>query len=124
MIAIRSPAALSARFADASSGIWRFRPRSVETYPVYRMRPLPHFVVPTAEEVPAVCGMHIAMHDPASVLADVAAKRALLAEYERADKASQFPDFEGGVAGGLQDAIRLVATAYAGWPGYREEWRP
>jgi hypothetical protein len=58
--------------------------------------------------------VHIAMHDPAAVLADVAVKRELLASIEH------------GIAdeGLAQHQLRLLASAYASWPGHREEWRP
>lgn len=68
---------------------------------------------------------HIALNDPASALADVAADRALLAAYKRAVAVARFPDHEGGYADGLEDAIRIRAARFAGHPEYRaEEWRP
>lgn len=91
---------------------------------------------------------HIARHDPARVLAEVAAKRAVLDEYdkvfrarqensERAVELSQLgaPDAGAyanvkahgwkldGVLVGLNAAIGLLAQPYAGQPGWREEWR-
>jgi hypothetical protein len=51
---------------------------------------------------------HAARHDPARVLAQVAAKRALLAELAAAN---------------MVFAMRLLAEPYAGRPGWREEWR-
>ena len=53
--------------------------RSVEMYPrPYGDGTLPNFALPMCEEVPSAVGGHIARHDPARVLAEVTAKRALL----------------------------------------------
>lgn len=77
-------------------------------------------------------GEHIVRHDPARVLADVAAKRAIVDEHE-----AQYPDTSYAycrvchVYDLVHDAmpapcrtLRLLATAYAGQPGWRAEWRP
>jgi hypothetical protein len=50
---------------------------------------------------------HIARHDPARVLAEVAAKRGLLAELAAAN---------------MVFAMRLLAEPYAGREGWRGEW--
>lgn len=68
---------------------------------------------------------HIARWDPARVLAEVDAKRRLLNVYLEAD--NYYRDHRAAPAGelhGLWTAIQLIAAAYAGHPGYREEWRP
>ena len=67
---------------------------------------------------------HIARHDPARVLAEANAKRALIDACERADTSAAYPDFEGGVYSGLHDALEYLALPYADHPDYREEWRP
>lgn len=59
------------------------------------------------DSVWAEVGDHVAAWDPTRVLAEVAAKRAIL--------------------DGLPPehwAVRLVALPYADQPGYRDEWRP
>ncbi|MCX4801770.1 DUF6221 family protein [Streptomyces sp. NBC_01214] len=69
---------------------------------------------------------HIARHDPARVLAEVDAKRRLLAIHRR------FVDEPGqaclGCAGGIEweacPVVRLLALPYADHPYFREEWRP
>ena len=58
---------------------------------------------------------HIARHDPARVLAEVDAKRRLLAMHEEAIRVEQFV---------LTEALRAFAAAYADHPDYREEWKP
>lgn len=62
---------------------------------------------------------HVTRYSPAAVRADIAAKRALLEEtirpYLGADTTA------GRVA---LVALRLLTSAYAHRPGYREEWRP
>jgi len=62
---------------------------------------------------------HIADNDPAFVLADIAAKRLIIEQYELAD---------GGLTGQilrncLDTPIRLLALPFAGHPDYREEWK-
>lgn len=60
---------------------------------------------------------HIIRHDPARVLAEIEAKRALVDEFERCG-----PNTEG--YSGLRFAVAVIATVYADHPDYREEWKP
>jgi hypothetical protein len=62
--------------------------------------------------------------DSARVLAEVEAKRQLIAQYERYDAWAKYPDSEGGMAMGLDLAVQFAALPYAGDSDYREEWRP
>lgn len=55
---------------------------------------------------------HIARHDPARVLAEVRAKRSILAEYTDGDCDIALPH------------VLAIAAIYADHPDYREEWRP
>lgn len=55
--------------------------------------------------------VHIARHDPARILAECEAKRAIVA-YDHVDLATYI------------DMTRLLALPYADHPDYREEWRP
>jgi hypothetical protein len=64
-----------------------------------------------------------AVHDPASVLADVAADRAILEMY-RQSRGAQFPDFDGGFATAAEEALAHRAARFASHPDYRQEWRP
>jgi hypothetical protein len=66
---------------------------------------------------------HIASWDPKRALTEVDADRRLLDLFEQHSSA-EFPDFGGGYASGLEDAVRLRALPYADQPGYRDEWRP
>lgn len=66
---------------------------------------------------------HIAMHDPTAVLADIASKRALcrlLQEHDRLSGVHPACDDLHGEA--LERAVRVIATAYAHSPGYRDTW--
>jgi hypothetical protein len=70
---------------------------------------------------------HIARHDPARVLAEVAAKRAIVdgCEETLAREDSWDPMTEGGSGEEFELArfvIRQQAQPYAGRPGWREEW--
>ncbi len=67
---------------------------------------------------------HIARHDPARVLREVAAKRRLLAEYaeyQENDTEKRY-EYADGWANGLGFAVRLLALAYADHEDYRVEW--
>ncbi|MFE6868325.1 DUF6221 family protein [Kitasatospora sp. NPDC057692] len=73
---------------------------------------------------------HIARHHPARVLAEVDAKRRILARYtsavaDSAEDADGYYDenrFED--ARQLYPVLRLLALPYADHPGYRPEWAP
>jgi len=90
-------------------------------------------------------GLHTYHVAPERVLADIAAKRAIferLADLEADRKsvqadyaawvhnqhdpgfAARFQERERNEIDGLRQAVRLLASAYADRPGYREEWRP
>ena len=66
-------------------------------------------------------GVHMARHDPARVLAEIAAKRRLLDWLERAWDAATDNDYFGL---DVEEAKRLLALPYADRPGYPPEWRP
>ncbi len=76
-------------------------------------------------------GKHIARHDPARVLADVAAKRWIVELHAEAE----FPDTDEGRDKNIAECgqcmedypchtLRLLALPYAGHDGYRSEWAP
>lgn len=80
---------------------------------------------------------HIARWDPARVLAEVAAKRRILAMHAHVPPPGYVPGSGIGcqvcsrdpVGGDLQpdgwcSTVRLLALPYAGRDGWREEWRP
>ena len=70
---------------------------------------------------------HIAFHDPAYVLADVLAKRAIVGMYEREREDGHAVSYSTEQAARiyvLERAVELLAAAYADHPEYREEWRP
>ncbi|MEU6535527.1 DUF6221 family protein [Streptomyces sp. NPDC047000] len=71
---------------------------------------------------------HILRHDPARVLRDIDADRALIAEYLAAQEtvdATAHPDmYDVGRAQGLEEAVRYRALRFDARTGYREEWRP
>jgi len=102
--------------------------RSVEDYPSdWCTRGLFHLVISDQGEIRTADAMHIARHDPAFVLADITAKRRVLDAYEEASSSYDAQYRLGlGSAGdhALAMAIRLLASAYADQPGYRDEWRP
>jgi hypothetical protein len=69
---------------------------------------------------------HIARHDPARVLREVEAMRAILAEAGRiAQSASMYPN-QGNAAAliAMQTVLKILATGNSGHPDYRPEWKP
>lgn len=66
---------------------------------------------------------HIARHNPARVLREVAAKRAIVDAAGWAREAEN-NDYTAGWAEGLEHSLYLLAVAYDDRPGYRDEWRP
>ena len=99
--------------------------RSVEEYPVRSMpgRTLPQFAIHTAEEVLPAVGGHIIRHDPARVLAEVAAKRALLAALEDNATANDFDDRGASAAREALDiARRHLASTWSEHPAFEPAW--
>lgn len=76
----------------------------------------------------AANGMHVSRHDPARVLREIDAKRAVLALHTQSlrDGGCQVCDVPGGrrLRPDACTTVRLLASVYADRPGYREEWRP
>lgn len=68
---------------------------------------------------PDAIGNHAALNDPAQILADVTADRALLDLAEQLDRSA---DNDAGSA--ATQLWRTLAGKYATWPGYSEEWKP
>ncbi|MGW5691512.1 DUF6221 family protein [Streptomyces asiaticus] len=74
---------------------------------------------------------HIIRHDPARVLAEIEAKRGIIARYEfvcrqAAELGLSEEERETWVqvGGALQSCVLCLAAVYADHPDYREEWRP
>lgn len=70
-------------------------------------------------------GAHIARYDPARVLAGVAAKRAILAAYERqfTERKSHPGDLAAsGALLALHGAVKALAAVYSGHPDYDPKW--
>lgn len=67
---------------------------------------------------------HIVRHDPARVLADVAAKRSIVQAWVDADEmAGPYPGTDAGVEMGLLTAVHHLAAVYDQHPDWREKWR-
>lgn len=90
--------------------------RTLEEFPIPQTsKYLPAFAITTADEMPEGVGTHIALHDPARVLRDVAAKRAMVDDL----------DYGGAEMGDAQDhVLRRLASVYSDHPDFRQEWTP
>jgi hypothetical protein len=108
-------------------GEWRYDGRSVETIPERTM-----VAVGSQDFMEPGTGTHIAAHDPARVLREIEAKRAVVARYEfacreaiRVDLSEEERETWIRVGGALQAVVIQLAAPYADRPGYRaEEWAP
>jgi hypothetical protein len=69
---------------------------------------------------------HAARHDPARVLAEVDAKRQILASYEQVANGDgdEYEEYADGWAHALGLAVRSLALPYAGHLDYRDGWQP
>ena len=72
---------------------------------------------------------HFGRHDPARVLREMEAKRAVLAEYEPVAENDGYngsgePEYAFGWAEGLGAAVRALAAVYRDHPGYDPGWAP
>jgi len=94
------------------------------------------YTVTDGNPYPVACGAYdfmvggtkrfIARHDPAAVLADIEAKRAIIANcltWIGGEPLNAW--YDGGRPQDLADeTLRLLASAYADRPGYLDEWKP
>jgi hypothetical protein len=83
----------------------------------------------TAGQTRAADAAHIIRHDPARVLAEVDAKRRIIAGHHRSGLACprcSLGTEDGQIVFELDpcETLRLLALPYADHPDYREEWRP
>lgn len=71
---------------------------------------------------------HIARHDPARVLRDVEAKRAVVEQYEQAGRYATTTwgqsNADQSRARTLRKVARLLALPYSDHPDYQDAWRP
>lgn len=68
-------------------------------------------------------GEHIARHDPARVLAECAAKRAIIGLWSDPAHIGSFTgDWDAGYTEAADDALRALAAVYADHPDYKQEW--
>ncbi|TDE36450.1 DUF6221 family protein [Actinomadura sp. 6K520] len=70
---------------------------------------------------------HIARHDPARTLAQVAAVRQIVDDYEKQawilDRGHRTPELEAAQVV-RENVLRRLALPYASHPAYRDDWRP
>ena len=77
-----------------------------------------HYVVQADSRHPSIeQAAHIARHDPATVLADVEAKRGAIAEYLRLDASGDLL-----ARGIVEDILRALCAVYAEHPDYSPSW--
>ena len=99
---------------EATTGPWTY-----QDYAHVGSYDFAHVFAPDPDDSSAVLGVslgtlredaaHIARHDPARVLAECAAKRAIIALDEYAE-------------GSYWDTLATLAAVYASHPDYRQEW--
>lgn len=79
---------------------------------------VPDVLNPDVETGACTCGV------PERVLTETEAKRRLLTAFEEVNARAKYPDFDGGMASGLELALQHFALPYAAHADYREEWKP
>jgi hypothetical protein len=89
-----------------------------------RTRQMPRVYADAIVEMDAAAGGHITRWDPARVLAEVDAKRRIIAEYERyaAERRRAMNGWESSRE--VSPILAALALPYADRKGYREEWKP
>ncbi|MFF0009561.1 DUF6221 family protein [Streptomyces tibetensis] len=104
--------------------------RSRETWPTTSgVGDLPQFAL-YADEVPSAVGGHIIRHDPARVLAEVAAKRVLIANWREliqridAEQDAEKRERLALTRHGMDQVAHQLAAVHANHPDYQESWRP
>ncbi|MFB7907659.1 DUF6221 family protein [Kitasatospora sp. NPDC056076] len=114
----------AARAAGGDS--WTVREQSLDTVAVYDSRREP---VVYDEGQPSDEQMrHIARHDPARALAEVDAKRRILAHYDEARAGVRNPvsqenyDTMRTMRWVVREVLQMLALPYADHPDYRPEW--
>ncbi|MCX5601590.1 DUF6221 family protein [Streptomyces phaeochromogenes] len=117
------------RIAEAASpGPWRPNEESDEVLAVDGITVADGFAL-SGRQLRATTE-HIARHDPARVLREVAVTRRAIESFERCSYSVGTAPHEDmrNVALAKVDTwrfvLRLRALSYADWPGYKEAWRP
>lgn len=77
-----------------------------------------------ASQEPCGDADHIAHHNPARVLAEVAAKRAIVEMFAADYDEHGLPSGAGGHGEAYCEALQHLAAVYSDHPSFREEWRP
>lgn len=104
--------------------------RSVELYPTDNVGPLPTFAVPYAQEMPTTVAGHLVRWDPSRVLAECAAKRAIVERHRSHTSRDLYqtavprdhPGYRGEERHRYCATLLDVARLYQARPGWREEW--
>lgn len=134
------PTCLEWEYADAGWQYWRIQ--TVQTHGSGQEHvAITHDSEGLSDSVDEEAGPHIALHDPAAVLASVSAQRTILNRYAewRRDEAAAREDFGNWLRGnaaptsphrdthptegrGLAYAISALTAAYSTHPDFRPEW--
>lgn len=101
--------------ANASPGPWHVNAESDEVLAADDITVAEGFAL-SGRQLRATTA-HVARHDPARVLAEVEAKRRMIARIRYHAELMGWDEVHG-------DLLRLLASPYTDRPGYREEWRP
>jgi hypothetical protein len=105
---------------DSSSAPWKATPSGT----INLDSDAPAFVAKAENDAYAE---HIARHHPARTLAEVAARRQIVDDYEKnawiLAQGHRTPELEAAQAA-REPVLRLLALPYAAHPAYRPEWRP
>lgn len=133
-----TPDPVVAELVEGPGRSWDVNLATVETWPVTTViddgrsytREARRTYAYAISEMDASAAGHIVRHDPARVLAKVAAIRSIIdhrAAMAVGVEAATVTVLAGAAKvrlGAYDTVLRLLATEYADYPGYRKEWRP
>jgi len=118
---------------DYSEGRWRWQSHRPKPYRSALVNERDQILVAAMNDdvwPSAAVADHITRHDPARVLATVAAHRAIVRDHggrhvcEDGMAGERWDDDANDVVEAPCDVMRIIGTIYADHPDYRDEWRP
>jgi hypothetical protein len=118
---------LEARIAEdeaaaraASPGPWRTNAEATEVFALDDITVAEGFALSGAQL--RATTKHIARHDPARMLAECAAKRAIIKDWEDPNGDGVWEGYDYGCALTTDRAARALAAIYSDHPDYQQEW--
>lgn len=110
---------------DATEGPWEVKPTKGGDQPWITEVGSDYWLARTSSDPGSARdanAQHIARHDPSRVLAECAAKRAILEQRKGSDSSMNDDEWTMGYSDANYDALYAIASVYAGHPDFQQEW--